>query len=250
MNEFLQETKFCDCKHRSIINKSCELTKDLPEDKDKAIALFNFVRDNIKYSFDRWDIKASETLERGRGMCTNKSNLLIAMLRSCNIPAAYGILKVDAQNFFGPLMLPMLKNKVSKNSVHIYAQIYINGKWIKCDSSTDAELASKAGGIYSIAHLVELADDNHEVNIDKIISFDKEHIYEDLGPFANIDDKLIKKPKNANFLLLSIGNSFLIFLRTEKKQAENSYEMQKNYVKWLKNKNFPLYLILKLYCHV
>lgn len=249
MKKFLCETKFCDFNNILIRKKNLELTKCFNDDKNKTISLFNFVRDNIKYTFDYWNRKASETLKKGYGMCTNKTNLLVAMLRANGIPAGYGILKVNAQEYFGPLILPMMKKKVSENSIHIYTQVFLDNKWIKCDPSTDADLADKTSGISKITNLINLAEGlkSPKTNIN-MISFDSDYIYEDLGPFPNIDDRLMKKPKNVNLISLKINNYILEFLRLKKHKINNNFELQEKFLHWLKRKKPFFYFICKLYC--
>ncbi|MDQ3357003.1 MAG: transglutaminase-like domain-containing protein [Actinomycetota bacterium] len=65
--------------------------------------LYRFVRDEIPYAFGPWGVRASQTLAQGTGTCTNKANLLVALLRAAGIGAAYGVLRVDTQHYFGPI---------------------------------------------------------------------------------------------------------------------------------------------------
>ncbi len=65
------------------------LTADAGSEREAAVRLFDFVRDEIPYRFGPWGLCASETLARGEGSCTNKANLLVALLRAAGTAAAY-----------------------------------------------------------------------------------------------------------------------------------------------------------------
>ena len=236
MKEFLKESLFCDCNNKQVVERAIELTSRIKNDKEKAKALFYFVRDKVKYGFDWWNKKASETLAKKYGMCTNKSNLLIAMLRACEIPSGYGVLRVNAQEYFGPIMLPFFKNRVSSSSVHVYCHVYLDGKWIKCDPSTDLELSEKTSQFNYTTELVEW-DAEHDA-MDRIAP---EHIIDDQGLFPNIDKLLQKKPKNFTQATLELANLYLEFFRSYKERFCDIKEIEKKFMKWLSGKSPVLY---------
>jgi len=238
--EFLQETRYCDCNHPAIKNLSYELTKDCSSDVEKAIVLFEYVRDNILYEFGEWGRKASIILEKGSGMCTNSANLLVALFRAVGIPSGYGIMKTNAKEYFGPIMLPIFKNLVSDKSVHIYAYAYLDNKWVKCDPSTDKQLSEKTSYFNPTTELVVW-----DGLSDKIDNLDPKYIYSDSGPFANIDDKLDKKPKNASRNVLMVGNLYLDFLRKSDVKISNPSQLQPMFLSWLK-KNYPFRYVVIL----
>jgi len=47
---YLQSTEFFNFNKQSVSKKAIEITEDLKTDKEKAIALFYWVRDKIKYN--------------------------------------------------------------------------------------------------------------------------------------------------------------------------------------------------------
>ena len=76
-----------------IIAQTAAVTRGLPDEVEKARALFEWVRDTIPHS---WDIgtdvvtcAASEVLQQRTGLCYAKSHLLAAMLRCAGIPAGF-----------------------------------------------------------------------------------------------------------------------------------------------------------------
>ena len=237
---FLKETKYCDCGNPLIENKALEITKGCISNKDKAVALFNYVRDNILYKFNYWNLKASTTLKQGYGMCTNKNNLLTAMLRAVGITAGYGILKVKSREYFGPLMLNFFKKMMSEESTHIYTQVYLGDKWVKCDPSTDKILSEKTAYFNYSTELVQWDGINDAM--DRILPH---HIISDSGPFDNIDSKLDKKPKNVTFFKLRLANLYVDFLRTYDKRFDDSGDIERNFLSWLKTRDLFLWLYLK-----
>lgn len=240
LEDFLKETKYCNYSNPLLKERAIEVTKPYSNDSQKAIALFNYVRDNILYKFNYWNIKASDTLKDGYGMCTNKNNLLIAMLRAINIPAGYGILKVKAKEYFGPIMLDFFRNKISEESVHIYTQAYLSNTWIKCDPSTDKALSEKTAYFNYSTELVSWNGSNHAM--DRILP---KHIIDDTGPFYDIDANLDKKPKSLSFIKIWSANIYLDFLRKSHRQFNNYNERESAFLSWLKKKNLLLYLYFR-----
>ncbi|WP_052374296.1 transglutaminase family protein [Methanobacterium sp. SMA-27] len=88
-----------------------------------AVAIFNWVRDNINYSFyynTRYG--ASGTLKNRSGNCVDTSHLLISLARSAGITARYvhGTCKFSSGTWYG----------------HVWAQLYLNGKWVIADGTS------------------------------------------------------------------------------------------------------------------
>lgn len=91
MNEYLEFSEYIDCDHPEIVKLAKTLAKDKQNDIGIAKACFEWVRDEIKHSWDyKLDpvtCKASDVLQHGTGYCYAKSHLLAALLRANNIPA-------------------------------------------------------------------------------------------------------------------------------------------------------------------
>ncbi|TET12664.1 MAG: transglutaminase domain-containing protein, partial [Dehalococcoidia bacterium] len=92
MERYLKPTNVIDCDTESIGEKARLVTEGLESDREKAVALYYFVRDQIKqnpYAPCQFleDYKASSTLERGHGFCQHKAVLLVALARAAGIPA-------------------------------------------------------------------------------------------------------------------------------------------------------------------
>ena len=93
--EFLIGTKYCDVENVQIKRQTKQLLSSCDgDDVYSAVRIFDWVRDEVKYSFGYWNVKASETMRKMSGMCANKANLQIAMLRTAGIPAGYKVLRI------------------------------------------------------------------------------------------------------------------------------------------------------------
>ncbi len=91
MQPFLQSTEYIDFRHPSVLAKARELAAGSADHMEIARRCFEFVRDEIKHSWDYRlnpvTCKASDVLKYGTGYCYAKSHLLAALLRASAIPA-------------------------------------------------------------------------------------------------------------------------------------------------------------------
>jgi Transglutaminase-like superfamily/MMPL family len=207
----LAATPFCDHDHPSIRAAVREIAGRAAGADEVAIATasFRFVRDEVRYAFGPWGLHASGTLAERRGTCTNKANLLVALLRAAAIPAAYGVMRVNAREYFGVLGPRFLTRLASAESVHVYAAALLDGRWVKCDASTDRELAELTSHFSKQTRLIEW-DGRH----DSLDFLDARHVYADLGLYANIDELLQRPARAGTPRLLAMGNLYLDFIRS------------------------------------
>ena len=91
MNKYLASTEYIDWQHPEILAQAEILAKGSLVPVEIAQSCFEFVRDEIKHS---WDFelnpvtcKASDVLKHGTGYCYAKSHLLSALLRANKIPS-------------------------------------------------------------------------------------------------------------------------------------------------------------------
>lgn len=240
MDDFLKETKYCDFSNIKIRSVAEEITRDIKDNKEKAVAIFYWVRDEIYYKVGFWNKKASETLEEKKGTCTNSANLFIAMCRVVGIPAGYYILRIKGQKYFGPIVPNLLSKTISKESVHIHAGAYLNNKWVKCDPSDDYEISQKTSHLNPQSKLIEWDGEK-----DAMLNLEHEHIIREEGPLANIDWAISKKSKTAKGIIIKIGNYYVDFLREKGHYIKSVDELETEFKKWMKKKNiFYYYLYL------
>jgi len=117
---YLQPTNNCQSNSPTIIALTKSITDGSTTTYNKATALFNWVRDNIGYSF-YYNSKygALGVLTSKTANCCDTSNLLIALSRAAGIPARYVSADCDfSGTWFG----------------HVFAQIYVGGTWYNADA--------------------------------------------------------------------------------------------------------------------
>ncbi|MBN1802827.1 MAG: transglutaminase domain-containing protein [Candidatus Lokiarchaeota archaeon] len=147
-NEYLQSNEFFDFNKKRVKQKAFEIVKDLSSKKEMLIALFYWVRDNIKYNMMSYvpeikaNFKASVTLRRKYGFCLSKSVLLSTFARAIGLPAR--IHAVDIINHkISPKVIDLMETNVFH--YHAYSEVYIGGKWIKLAPVFDKNTAVKGG---------------------------------------------------------------------------------------------------------
>lgn len=90
LEEYLSVSKYINWKDNIILSKADEFKLKFADEISLIKAIYEFVRDEIKHSWDVQDKRvtksATEVLEQGVGICWAKANLLVALLRACGIP--------------------------------------------------------------------------------------------------------------------------------------------------------------------
>jgi len=242
LKDFLIETHFCDFKNSNILEVANQIKSNCSNEKELAIKLFEFVRDEIKYTIGPWNKKASETLNEKIGMCTTNTNLLVALFRAVGIPAGYCIYKVVGGESFGHLVPKLIKKRIHRHSVHIVCSVFLNNQWIKCDPSTDKELSINSKHISRLTELI-----NWDGEHDSVPNMDASHIISIGEPLANIDYQMQKKPRYiVRNHLFHIGNLYIDFLRSEGKNIKTKDEVEKSFVDWIKRHHRIRFLRYKL----
>ena len=139
LQEFLKPTRSCDFDNSFIRNKTLAIIGDSKSDREKALAIFYWVRDNIKFSLSDVDASATQTLKNGYGECANKTSLHMALLRSIGIPARMHV-SLAKREPLQPIIPKFVYNKISDNASHFWPECYIDDKWISCEALLDKPL--------------------------------------------------------------------------------------------------------------
>lgn len=91
MNKYLEATEYIDWERPTILAQAKILAGGSTSSEETTRRCFEFVRDEIKHSWDYKlnpvTYKASDVLKHGTGYCYAKSHLLAALLRANTIPA-------------------------------------------------------------------------------------------------------------------------------------------------------------------
>ena len=145
MEIFLKATPTIDVGHERIIETAGKVTRGCSNDEEKAIRLFYFVRDSIKYNFHMIsvfieDFRASRILEWGKGYCVQKAVLLAALGRAVGVPSR--LVFAEIRNHKAPAQI-LEKIGTPIFPRHGYNQFFLNGRWVNAAATFDKELCER-----------------------------------------------------------------------------------------------------------
>lgn len=145
MQEYLQPNLEIDCNHPAIEELCGKLTRDCRTDRDKAVNLFNYVRDECHYNMytatgEREAYRSSTILKSGQGWCLQKAILLASLGRAAGIPSR--LILVSIRNHKAP---PEAVEMMGTNVFfpHAYNHFFLNGQWVKAAATFDREICER-----------------------------------------------------------------------------------------------------------
>ena len=136
---FLAPSKLCDADHPSVAETALSLGRSCVSPREKAIAVFHFVRDRILYQMSQFSDTASDTLASKRGHCYQKANLQIALLRSLGIPAGFITQRIDP-GVLRPFLSDQAMSVFGGRAAHAWACLFLEGRWIDADATFEKPL--------------------------------------------------------------------------------------------------------------
>ena len=130
MEEFMAATPYIDKDHPAVVKTTRKIVAGAQSDREKAVRLHDFVRDEIKFGWTRkfYRMRASDVLEAKLGYCNTKATLFIAMLRAAGIPARQRFVDISSG---------ILTGIVSTGNAyldHSYTEVFLHGDWVGVDS--------------------------------------------------------------------------------------------------------------------
>ena len=139
MRKYLETTFIIDTDNEFIQKTAHDITSNCQNNREKAVNLFYFVRDQIAYNLyvDRHLPKhfvASATLTRGQGFCIQKAVVLVALCRTLSIPGRLGFAVIRNHLMPEKLARVLVSNEIPD---HGYAELHIEGKWVKATPAFD-----------------------------------------------------------------------------------------------------------------
>lgn len=109
LQEYLAPSKYIDFQSPLVAIKAMKLARESSTELDLVNRSFQFVRDQIKHSWDaRINIvtcRASEVIKYGTGYCYAKSHLLAALLRANGIPTGLCYQRLSVNGVGSPYCL-------------------------------------------------------------------------------------------------------------------------------------------------
>lgn len=191
INKNRQPTEFIDSDDPAVIQFAQQIVGAECDPKQQAIKLYYAVRDDILYDpyriqFTPAGLKASTTLQNGRGYCVAKALLLAALGRAVGIATRIGF--ADVKNHLSSEKL----KQIMQTDVfvwHGYTEFYLDNKWVKATPAFNQSLCDKTGikaldfdGVNdSVFHEFDAAGNRH-------MQYLKEHGSFDDLPFQQIVD--------------------------------------------------------------
>lgn len=141
----LTATPTIESTHPAVIRFTSMYARESAGQVEQAVSLFYAVRDGFRYDPYEIDLtidgmKASTTLETGRGWCVSKAILLAACCRSLGIPARLGF--ADVRNHLSTERL-RLRMRTDIFYWHGYTEMLLAGKWVKATPAFNIELCEK-----------------------------------------------------------------------------------------------------------
>ena len=140
-DRWLRATRLIDKDHHRVRETALSIIAGKNTQVEKALAIFKFVRDEIRFGFTRgfWDNKASDVLASRTGYCNTKSTLFMALLRVADIPVRQVFVDIDRSVLYGII------NPGTPYVDHSYVEVLLNGIWVATDAYiVDAPLFSSA----------------------------------------------------------------------------------------------------------
>ncbi len=147
VQDYLASTAAIETGHSAIQATARDVTAGAGSAGEKAVRLFNFVRDEIPYnlymvSMHPDDFRASFVLEAGKGYCVQKAVLLCALARAAGIPSRLALAHIRNHRVPAGLQARLGTNEFP---CHGYDQFLLDGRWVSAAPTFDADLCARVG---------------------------------------------------------------------------------------------------------
>jgi transglutaminase-like putative cysteine protease len=147
IGNYLEPTFFIDCDNPDMRELAEEITRGQHESVEKAVSLFYYVRDTIKYNLyvpksHPEDFRASNILSAGKGFCVQKAVALVALARAVNIQAGLGFARLKNH------IIPEKTREWLRTDIlpfHGFTELYLQDKWVIATPAFDREMCEKNG---------------------------------------------------------------------------------------------------------
>lgn len=145
MQIYLQPTRILDSTDPEVKRLARQVASEKADDREKAVGLYYWVRDNIWYDpyvpfYKPEHYRASRVLEVKRGYCVSKASLLCALGRACRIPSRLGF--ADVRNHLATRQLIEWMG-TDVFVYHGFTEFFLGGRWVKATPAFNRELCEK-----------------------------------------------------------------------------------------------------------
>ncbi len=129
--EFCKPAKFAESEDPLVIKTAKKITKGSKNERQATEKIFKWVRDEYKWNLTKIiGAKALLQKKNKEALCSDKTNLFVALCRAIGIPVRYVL---------ADCYLNTNDKELPRKSKHIYAEVFLNGKWIIADPAFGAE---------------------------------------------------------------------------------------------------------------
>jgi transglutaminase-like putative cysteine protease len=144
---FLGPGRFINSDAAAIREFARDVMGGISDEREAAVALYRAIRERVIYDpyvdlSSPSSYRASDVLAFGRGYCVGKASLLAAAARAIGLPARVGY--ADVRNHMtSPRLYELIKTDVFR--WHSYADLYVEGRWVKATPAFNASLCNRLG---------------------------------------------------------------------------------------------------------
>lgn len=147
IEQYLRPTYAIDADNERIIDTAAKLTRGCTNNEQRAVNLFYFVRDSIRYNIYMIsvfveDFRASQILKWRKGYCVQKAVLLAALGRAAGVPSRLAFAKIRNHKVPEHVYQMIGTNTFPR---HGYNQFFLNGRWLSAAATFDARLCENSG---------------------------------------------------------------------------------------------------------
>ncbi len=226
---FLQPTDFCDANHPQISRAVQNIIRGTTHKNEQARRVFYWVRDSIKYELGLSQDRASETLRKGVGSCSNKANLFVAMMRNLNVPAGFHTLFVRGKDYLGVFATPRFHLFMADKSLHAFCSVFLQDRWLRVDPSDDIRLSNGIQHLCSQATTVDFDGQN-----EALMQLSPEHVIQTIEERLPSLDHVFQKRKRVPQIAIDVFNLYMDYLRSNCIWYSNPQEIEDDFFVWLK----------------
>ena len=142
----------------TIKQKAEELTLGASSKREASWRIIEFVRNQIKYNLDEWDVPALSVLDKGAGMCAGKALLASELHRAAGIATRFKAIKIHGEGGLLDFIAgrleeaesPDISNQIRDRVIesirslpphrdHILLQVLLDNEWVDFDLARDEE---------------------------------------------------------------------------------------------------------------
>lgn len=133
MHQYLQETALLNFSHPHLVELvGARGWKEL-EPHQAIGAIYDFVRTEIRFGYNASDeLRASAVLADGYGQCNTKATLLMALLRSVEIPCRFHGFTIDRRLQRGAIE-GLAYRMAPRSIIHSWVEVFHEGRWVNLE---------------------------------------------------------------------------------------------------------------------